>query len=500
MNDILVGGQWRPANSTGSINAVDPRSGQTIEGEFPISNWDDCAAAIEAAVKIVPTLETASPDQIALFLRTYADNLDANSEAICAAAENESGLPMPTRLQKVEMPRATRQLRLAADAAESQVWRNPIVDTEINLASCRGPIGPVFVIGPNNFPLAFNAIAGGDFAAAIAAGNPVIAKAHPSHPLTTKLMAQQALAALEAAGLPLATVQMLYHMSPEDGMRMVKSDGIAAIGFTGSRNAGVKLKEAADKCGKPIYLEMSSVNPVFFLPSLFEQRPTEEVVAELSGSCLLAAGQFCTCPNLFVLIDDPQGQQVIDGVKEKFEQQEPGVLFSDAVLNGLSSTAALLQEKGAELLAGGKPSDETGIRFQNTLFKITGDQFLANAEALQTEGFGPLSLGVMAKDLDQFYEIAENIEGSLTGSIYGPASDPAAQELVSRLRRRVGRIIQNKMPTGVAVSPAMNHGGPFPASGHPGFSAVGLPGSIVRFTKLDCYDNMEDALKPDCLK
>jgi len=177
----------------------------------------------------------------------------------------------------------------------------------------------------------------------------------------------------------------------------------------------------------------------------------------------LAAGQFCTCPNLFVLIDDPQGQQVIDGVKEKFEQQEPGVLFSDAVLNGLSSTAALLQEKGAELLAGGKPSDEAGIRFQNTLFKITGDQFLANAEALQTEGFGPLSLGVMAKDLDQFYEIAENIEGSLTGSIYGPASDPAA-------------------------------------SGHPGFSAVGLPGSIVRFTKLDCYDNMEDALKPDCLK
>ena len=313
-------------------------------------------------------------------------------------------------------------------------------------------------------------------------------------------MAQQALIALETAGLPLATVQMLYHMSPEDGIRMVKSSGIAAVGFTGSRNAGVKLKEAADECGKPIYLEMSSVNPVFFLPSLFEQRPTEEVIAELSGSCLLAAGQFCTCPNLFVLIDDEQGQQVIDGLREQFEQQEPGILFSDAVLNGLSSTAALLQEKGAELLAGGKPSNEAGIRFQNTLFKVTGDQFLANAEAMQTEGFGPLSLGVMAKDLGQFYEIAENIEGSLTGSIYGSANDPAAKELVSRLRRRVGRIIQNKMPTGVAVSPAMNHGGPFPASGHPGFTAVGLPTSITRFTKLDCYDNMEDALKPDYLK
>ena len=119
---------------------------------------------------------------------------------------------------------------------------------------------------------------------------------------------------------------------------------------------------------------------------------------------------------------------------------------------------------------------------------------------MQTEGFGPLSLAVLAKDMEQFYAIADSIEGSLTGSVYGSASDPAAQELVSRLRRRVGRIIQNKMPTGVAVSPAMNHGGPFPATGHPGFTAVGMPTSIGRFTKLDCYDNLEDALKPDCLK
>ena len=500
MNDILVGGKWRPANASGTITAVDPRSGETVAGDFPISTWIDCADAIEAASQIVPALETTTPDRIALFLRNYADNLDANSEAICQAAEMESGLPMPTRLQKVEMPRATRQLRLAADAAENESWRNPIVDVENNLASCRGPIGPVFIIGPNNFPLAFNAIAGGDFAAAIAAGNPVIAKGHPSHPLTTKLMAEQALKALETADLPLATVQMLYHMSPEDGLRMVKSPGIAAVGFTGSRNAGLALKAAADECGKPIYLEMSSINPVFFLPSLFEQRSTEEIVGELSGSCTLAAGQFCTCPNLFVLIDNEHGQQVIDGVKEQFEQQTPGVLLSKAVLGGLESTAALMQKEGAELLTGGQPSEEAGIRFQNTLFKVTGDQFLANSEAMQTEGFGPLSLGVLAKDLDQFYEIADSIEGSLTGCVYGSASDPAALELVTRLRRRVGRVIQNKMPTGVAVSPAMNHGGPYPASGHPGFTAVGLPTSIGRFTKLDCYDNLEDALKPDCLK
>jgi len=307
-------------------------------------------------------------------------------------------------------------------------------------------------------------------------------------------------AALKTADLPLSTVQMLYHMSPEDGLRIVKSREIAAVGFTGSRQAGVALKQAADECGKPIYLEMSSVNPVFFLPSLFDQRSTEEVVAELSGSCLLAAGQFCTCPNLFVLVDNEQGQEVINGVKAQFEEQAPGVLLSKAVLGGLTSTTAMLQEKGAELLVGGQPSSEEGIRFDNTLFKVTGDQFLANATAMQTEGFGPLSLGVLAKDLDQFYKIAESIEGSLTGCIYGSASDPAASELTSRLRRRVGRVIQNKMPTGVAVSAAMNHGGPFPATGHPGFTAVGMPGSIVRFSMLQCFDNIRPHRLPEILQ
>ncbi|MDB4778329.1 aldehyde dehydrogenase family protein, partial [bacterium] len=374
---------------------------------------------------------------------------------------------------------------------------NTIVDSENKLVSCLGSVGPVVVIGPNNFPLAFNAISGSDFASAIAAGNPVIAKAHPSHPETSRLLAQQARIALEQAGLPLETVQMFYQVAAEDGLKLVAHQEVAAIGFTGSRHAGVKLKKVADECGTPIYLEMSSVNPVFILPSAFEN---QELVQELAGSCLLGAGQFCTCPNLFVMVDSPESNAFLGAIQAEFESREPGVLLSKAVQGGLATAAQSLCQAGAEILTGGKAVDAAGFRFENTLMKVSGDQFLNSAAELQTEGFGPLSLGVLAKDAAQLHAIANAIEGSLTGCVYGSSTDAEMGQVSRILRRKVGRLIHNKMPTGVAVSPAMNHGGPFPATGHPGFTAVGMPGSIRRFAKLDCYDNVAEEFWPSCLR
>lgn len=509
MEKVLVNGEWRASNSSQSFQAFDPKTGETIEGSFPVSGWEDCEAMIRSAAKAAIELEEIRATQIATFLRCYADRIDANSEAICRLAEQETGLAYQPRLHDVELPRTTRQLRLAADAAESSSWCDPVADPENGLASCLGPIGPVFVIGPNNFPLAFNAISGSDFASAIAARNPVIAKAHPSHPGTSRLLAEQAHAALAEAGLPAATVQMLYQIDPDDGLRMVRHPMVSAVGFTGSRPAGLALKQAADETGTPIYLEMSSVNPVFFLPSTFaaatdsdtaDGSRTKSASTELAGSIMLGTGQFCTCPNLFVVMDGPDSQTLFDGVASELKSREPGVLLSEAVQAGLESATGLLKDAGAELIVGGKRVDEPGYRFENTLFKVSGDQFLNHAAALQTEGFGPLSLGVVAKDADQVRQIAAAIEGSLTGSIYGSIDDELLSELTRILRRRVGRVIHNKMPTGVAVSPAMNHGGPFPATGHPGFSAVGMPGTIRRFTKLDCYDNVAPELLPEGLR
>ncbi|QDU88773.1 Alpha-ketoglutaric semialdehyde dehydrogenase [Pirellulimonas nuda] len=501
MTPVLIAGEWVSANAKRGFRAHDPKTSEPIGDEFPVSDWSDCDAALSAAVGAAEALEACSGDQIASFLDAYAGGLAGNAEAICRQAEEETALPYQPRLADVEMPRTVNQLRLAAEAARVGAWRAPVVDAAANIRSCYGPLGPVFVLGPNNFPLAFNAVSGGDFAAAIATGNPVIAKAHPAHPATTRLLAQAAQAAAAEAGLPAASVQLLYGVENEHGLRMAADPRLAAVAFTGSRPAGLALKAAADAVGKPIYLEMSSVNPVFFLPGAVAER-RDALIEELAGSCLMAAGQFCTCPNLFVLHAGDDAEAVLQGVQDRFQQRPAGALFAEAVVRGLASSIASLKAAGAEVACGGAEAGDAGFRFQNTLLKTTGDAFLANPAALQTEAFGPVSLAVVVRDGEQAVQVARHIEGSLTGSIYSSTQgddDALALRLQQTLRRRVGRLINDKMPTGVAVSPAMNHGGPFPATGNPGFTAVGIPASLRRFAKLDCYDNVRPARLPACL-
>jgi len=358
----------------------------------------------------------------------------------------------------------------------------------------------VLVFGPNNFPFAYNGIAGGDFAAAIAAGNPVIAKAHPCHPATTKLLTEEAFAAVTETGLPPATVQMLYHLAPEDGLRFVADKRLGAVGFTGSRAAGLKLKAAADAVGNPIYLELSSLNPVVILPGALAERG-ETIVEEFTGSCLMANGQFCTSPGLTILFAGVDAEKFIAGVKAKYETANPGTLLSSGVAHNLLASVKILQAAGAELVTGG--SALPGNRFANTLLSVSGDAFLAAPEKLQTEAFGNASLAVIVRDAGQAMAVLSCLEGNLTGSIYSDTrgSDESLYEMISALLRpHVGRLLNDKMPTGVAVSPAMNHGGPFPATGHPGFTAVGIPASLRRFAMLQCFDNVRPHRLPVALR
>src|SRR5581483_7958114 len=192
MMDVLIDGAWRAADAESEFYAENPNTGKKIERAFPVSRWSDCDRALSAAVKAAHELENIRPEKIAAFLENYAAGLDASAQQLAEAAHEETALPVTPRLKDVELPRTSDQLRQAARAAREGSWREPIVDAQRNIRSCRAPIGPVFVIGPNNFPFSFNGIAGGDFAAAIAAGNPVIGKAHPLHPYTTYLLAQEA--------------------------------------------------------------------------------------------------------------------------------------------------------------------------------------------------------------------------------------------------------------------------------------------------------------------
>lgn len=494
MRPMLLNGEWQlGAAGAETIASANPATGQRLSARYPIASWIEIEQALEAAQQAVEALVDFPPEGIAEFLETYAANIEIAGEALVEMAHLETALPKEPRLLSVELPRTTNQLRQAANAVRDHSWRTATIDTQTHIRSIYGPLaGPVVIFGPNNFPFAFNSIAGGDFAAAIAAGNPVIAKAHPGHLGTTHLLAEAAFKAVQSANLPPAMVQMVYHLNPSDGLKLVGHPLVGATAFTGSRSAGMKLKAAADQAGKPIYLEMSSLNPVFVLPGALEE-DSSKVATELFNSCMLGGGQFCTKPGLTVLLQNETSEAFIESVKTHFQNSGTATLLDESGPKNITAALSVLEQHGAELLVGGQPAAGDGFRFASTLLRVSGQQFLSQPHALQTEAFGPVSLIVMAQDMDQIYDIAATLEGNLTGSIYSHSQgqdDSLYNRLAVILSRKVGRLLNDKMPTGVAVSPAMNHGGPYPSTGHPGFTAVGIPASLRRFAALRCYDNV----------
>jgi NADP-dependent aldehyde dehydrogenase len=274
------------------------------------------------------------------------------------------------------------------------------------------------------------------------------------------------------------------------------------VGFTGSRAAGLKLKADTDVIGKPIFLELSSINPVVILPGAMRERGAQ-LAADFAESALMAGGQFCTSPGLVILFAGPDAEKFIADVKARLDSAPIAPLLAASVLENLSNNVKSVQLAGAEIVTGGIPLPAPGQRFANTLLRVSGDQFLAKPKKLQTEMFGNASLAVVVRNADQAAEILNNLEGNLTGSIYSDtrgADDSLYARLAPILRQRTGRFLNDKMPTGVAVTAAMNHGGPFPATGHPGFTAVGIPATLRRFTMLQCFDHVRPERLPTALR
>jgi 2,5-dioxopentanoate dehydrogenase len=497
---VLINGEWRRADAVGTFRASNPATGEALPEEYPISGWSDCEAALTAATRAATELRTVRRDQIAAYLSRCADRFEARKQELVESAHLETAYPRSPRLGDVELPRTTSQLRQAAAAALDGSWALPTIDTKQNIRSVLAPIGPVAVFGPNNFPFAFNGAGGGDFAAAVAAGNPVIVKGHPLHPGTTRMMAEELVEAASDTGLTRAIVQMIYRLQPESGLKLVADDRVGASAFTGSRAAGLALKKAADAAGKPIYLEMSSINPVLILPRALAERG-DKIAEEFVSSALLGGGQFCTNPGFVVLLAGPGAEQFVQAVSRRFAAAPHAQLLSSGVARGLAESVRSLRSAGAQLVTGGE-SDGSACRFPNTLLRATGGDFLRRPESLQEEAFGAASLVVVAQDDREAAEVLGRLEGSLTGTIYSESTggdDALYESLAPVLRQRVGRLLDDKMPTGVAVSAAMNHGGPYPSTGHPGFTAVGIPASLRRFAALQCYDNVRASRLPDAL-
>jgi len=499
---VWIGGEWRSADAASMFEAENPSTGKKLGRLFPVSRWSDCDRALAAAAEAARAMEQAPAEKIAGFLEAYAQRIADAAEKLAAAAHEETGLPVVPRLKDVEIPRTVDQLRQAAAAARDGSWRRVVVDRAKNLRSCLGPVGPVVIFGPNNFPFAYNAVSGGDFASAIAAGNPVIAKAHPLHPHTSQLLAEECAQALEGSGLPAAVVQMIYQVDNETGLRLVSDRRLGAFAFTGSKGAGLALKEAADKAGKPAYLEMSSLNPVVFLPEGMKEN-AQGWATQLTDSCTAGSGQFCTRPNLVFVFASDATEKFLKDVATGFESRSPHALLSGATRDKLDDSISKLRKAGAELVTGGKNLDGEGYRYANTLLRVPGKKFLEAPEEFQREAFGNEVLAVVVDGQGQLEQALEHMEGNLTASVYSSttgADEGAYRGVAPVLRRRSGRLLNDKMPTGVAVSPAMNHGGPFPSTGHPGFTAVGMPASITRFTALQCYDNVREDRLPAFLR
>ncbi len=501
MNPVLIAGKWRDADRSSSFHATNPNTNSPLDAEFPVSSWSDCDAILDAAASASQELRKLPSSKIAEFLDAYADQIEGAKEELSSTAAEETGLAKSPRLADVELPRTSNQLRTAAEACRTGNWSLPTIDTTAGIRSVYEPLGPVGVFGPNNFPFAFGSISGGDFAAAIAAGNPVIGKANSSHPETTRLFAQLALQAIQQTGLPSATVQLIYRISHADGERLVADPRMGATGYTGSRHAGLTLKAAADKAGKPIYLELSSVNPVVITPGALTER-REEMVDEFLTSVLMGAGQFCTNPGLVLMIQGPECEKFISDVAAKFGETPAGTLLSPAVAKSLSASVGKIAQFGAEIVTGGGQPEPNRCAMPNTLLKASAASFLSNPEGFQTEAFGNASLIVVAENPQELCQVIANLEGNLTGCVYSAANgeEELYDQIAFELVPKVGRILNDKMPTGVAVSSAMNHGGPYPATGHPGFTAVGVPGSLLRFGKLTSYDNVRESRLPAILR
>jgi NADP-dependent aldehyde dehydrogenase len=498
---ILVAGRWRPAAARATFQAFDPTAATPREAVWPVSSWADCDDVLDAAVVAAAELAQLPAKRLATFLERFAVRLEARGAELVAAAHAETGLAATPRLADVELPRTLDQLRQAAASAREQSWRMAMLDTAKNIrAACFG-IGPIVVFPPANFPLAYGCVTGGDMAAAIAAGNPVIAKAHPGHPTVSKLAAEEALAAIRETGLPPATVQLLHGLDTADGEKLVADPRVGATGFTGSEAAGRKLFAAASAAGKVIWVEMGSINPVVLLPGALAER-AGEIAGELTASVTGSAGQFCTKPGLVFYVSDSAGAEFAAAVTEKFAAIGPQVLLSAAGCRRLSRGIEGLVQAGAALLAG-QAAAAGPTSHVPTLLEVAGSDLVARPESFVVEAFGNATLLVRCGSRAELSAAVACAHGSLGASLYcakDGRDDGTFNEIAALLLARAGRVIENRMPTGLAVTPPMQHGGPWPSAGPPFFSAVGFPWSILRFARRICFDGWRESRLPEILR
>jgi NADP-dependent aldehyde dehydrogenase len=418
----------------------------------------------------------------------------------------ETGLPQ-MRIEG-ERGRTIGQLQLFANVVRAGNWLDARIDLAMpdraplpraDLRQSHIPLGPVAVFGASNFPLAFS-VAGGDTASALAAGCPVIVKAHSAHPGTSELVGKAIIAAANKCDMPEGVFSLIFGSGNQVGAELVAHPLIKAVGFTGSRTGGLALMNIAANRPEPIpvYAEMSSINPVFLLPNTLQENVTQ-LATGFVGSLAMGAGQFCTNPGLVVSLAGDALNQFISKAKESLTQVAAQTMLTSGIHTAYTQGVSdLTSNESVELIASGTDSAEPN-RCQAQLFKTSAQQFLKDTR-LTDEVFGSSSLVIECQSEQEMLSVAEHLEGQLTATLQLNDQDHAlAAKLLPVLERKAGRILCNGYPTGVEVCHAMVHGGPFPATSDARTTSVGSA-AILRFVRPVCYQDFPAALLPASLK
>ncbi len=486
--------------------AVDAASQELLEGVFTTATEAEANLAMQKAAEAFTTYRALDPVARAAFLRSIADGIEALGDTLVKRMMQESALT--EQRVRGERVRTTGQLRMFADLITEGSWVDAIIDTpdpdrnppKPGLRRMLHPIGPVVVFTASNFPLAYST-AGGDTASALAAGCPVVVKAHEAHPGTNALVADAIVRAAEKTGMPDGVFSTVYAQGFETGQYLVRHPMTAAVGFTGSRTGGRALFDIAASRGQPIpvFAEMSSVNPIFLLPGALDS-DAQAYAKQIAASVNTGAGQFCTCPGLIIALDNPNTERFTDLLNVEFEQYQPvAMLHAGIYRNYAEGKARMLDVPGVQTLFDHEGGSGTNTCSHPAVAAVGAAQFLSDPE-LHREVFGPFTMMVRCRDMGEMQEVARQIEGQLTATVCGKEDEIALHaDLTDILREKAGRLIFNGVPTGVEVSPGMVHGGPYPATTDSRFTAVGTA-AIRRWVRPVTYQNWPEALLPEVLR
>lgn len=490
-----------------SFQAFAPAANNSLPGNFHLATAEELESVLSLADKAFPAYRELSYAQRADFLDAIAKEIMDLGDVLIERCSAESALPA-ARITG-ERARTCGQLQLFAKLLRDGWWVDARIDTaqpdrkpvpKVDIRRMLVPIGPVAVFGASNFPLAFST-AGGDTASALAAGCPVIVKAHSSHPGTNELVSSAIIKAARQTGMPEGVFSSVY-LSHTDVMTFVKHPVIKAVGFTGSRHVGMQLFQAA--CSRPdpipVYAEMSAINPVVLMEHALQERK-ETIAKDLAGSVVLGVGQFCTNPGLILLTDSEASKAFRDQFAQEISATTPATMLNKNIHKAYEEGVKTFQRAGEISVLGQSSTAAVAEKYQAqpVVHMTHAADFIAKKE-FSDEIFGPATLVVVCKDDAELLDALQSLEGQLTATIHAAPEDEAGiKPVIDIITQKAGRIIYGGYPTGVEVCHSMQHGGPFPATTDGRSTSVGTA-AIYRFVRPAAYQSFPDHLLPDPLK